>query len=152
MASELLALCGRPSLDGARVAMLCQPGPTYVLLQVSAEEGNVLNTTRIYLCAWCTQWGIWRAGGITVPLCPSHPLPELEYVVEDSQAELLAVDSSHSDTGSELVLGRSEESQLVGAWVCPDDFDDDARAAPKDGSLPFVRMDDPASIMYTSGE
>ena len=27
------------------------------------------------------QWGIWRAGGIAVPLCTSHPVPELEYIV-----------------------------------------------------------------------
>ena len=28
------------------------------------------------------QWGIWRAGGIAVPLCTSHPTPELEYIVQ----------------------------------------------------------------------
>ncbi len=27
------------------------------------------------------QWGIWRAGGIAVPLAISHPPPELEYVL-----------------------------------------------------------------------
>lgn len=30
--------------------------------------------------------GIWRAGGIAVPLCVSHPDPEIEYVVRDSGA------------------------------------------------------------------
>ncbi len=28
--------------------------------------------------------GIWRAGGIAVPLCVSHPDPELDYVIENS--------------------------------------------------------------------
>ena len=30
------------------------------------------------------QWGIWRAGGIAVPLSLFHPRPELEYVLEDT--------------------------------------------------------------------
>ncbi|MEM4657866.1 MAG: acyl-CoA synthetase, partial [Candidatus Methanosuratincola sp.] len=35
------------------------------------------------------MWGIWRAGGVAVPLSPSHPAPELEYVVTDSEASCL---------------------------------------------------------------
>ncbi len=51
-------------LDGAQdlqerpVAFLAPPGFQYVAL----------------------QWGIWRAGGIAVPLSLFHPRPELEYV------------------------------------------------------------------------
>jgi malonyl-CoA/methylmalonyl-CoA synthetase len=33
-----------------------------------------------------TQWGIWRAGGIAVPLCISHSRPELEYAIANSGA------------------------------------------------------------------
>lgn len=36
-----------------------------------------------------TQWGIWRAGGIAVPLCISHPRPELEYVIKNSGASII---------------------------------------------------------------
>lgn len=36
-----------------------------------------------------TQWGIWRSGGIAVPLCISHPLPELEYVIQDAQVSTI---------------------------------------------------------------
>ena len=36
-----------------------------------------------------TQWGIWRAGGIAVPLCVSHPRPELEYVILNSGASTI---------------------------------------------------------------
>ncbi|MCW5314090.1 AMP-binding protein [Nostoc sp. KVJ3] len=36
-----------------------------------------------------TQWGIWRAGGIAVPLCISHPRPELEYVISNSGASII---------------------------------------------------------------
>ena len=35
------------------------------------------------------QWGIWRAGGIAVPLCTSHPTPELEYIVQNSGASAI---------------------------------------------------------------
>ena len=35
-----------------------------------------------------TQWGIWRAGGVAVPLCVSHPVPELEYAIADSGATI----------------------------------------------------------------
>ena len=43
-----------------------------------------------FACA-ATQWGIWRAGGVAVPLAMTHPRPELEYVVDDSQASLLVI-------------------------------------------------------------
>jgi len=65
VASALLD--GRPDLSEARVAFLVPPGFTYV----------------------AAQWGIWRAGGIAVPLCTSHPRPELEYVIEDSAADIV---------------------------------------------------------------
>ena len=37
------------------------------------------------------QWGIWRAGGIAVPLAVSHPPPELEYTIRDSDASVVVV-------------------------------------------------------------
>lgn len=40
------------------------------------------------------QWGIWAAGGIAVPLCILHPLPSIQYVLEDTQAEIVI---AHSD-------------------------------------------------------
>ncbi|MSQ07857.1 MAG: long-chain fatty acid--CoA ligase [Dehalococcoidia bacterium] len=35
-----------------------------------------------------TQWGIWRAGGVAVPLKLTNPPPQLEYAVADSQASV----------------------------------------------------------------
>jgi malonyl-CoA/methylmalonyl-CoA synthetase len=58
-------LDGRASLDGARVAFMVPPGWEYV----------------------AAQWGVWRAGGVAVPLAVSHPEAELEYVVQDADAE-----------------------------------------------------------------
>ena len=62
------ALLGdRRDLAEERVAFLVPPGERYVAL----------------------QWGIWSAGGVSVPLCTSHPRGELEHVVTDSGASVL---------------------------------------------------------------
>ena len=56
--SAAVASClldGAADLAEARVAFLTPPGYHYV----------------------ATQWGVWRAGGVTVPLATSHPKPEL---------------------------------------------------------------------------
>ena len=60
-------LDGAADLAGARVAFLAPPGWDYVAV----------------------QWGIWRAGGIAVPLAVSHPPAELEYVVLDADAAVV---------------------------------------------------------------
>jgi len=62
-------LAGRTELAEARVAFLAPAGFAYV----------------------ATQWGIWRAGGVAVPLAVSHPPPELEYVIRDADAEVVVV-------------------------------------------------------------
>ena len=54
-------LNGAADLEEQPVAFLAPPGFQYVAL----------------------QWGIWRAGGIAVPLSLFYPRPELEYVIED---------------------------------------------------------------------
>lgn len=38
-----------------------------------------------------TQWGIWRAGGMAVPFCVTHPDAELKYVIDGSQADMVVV-------------------------------------------------------------
>ncbi len=55
-------LDGPMDLQQRPVAFLAPPGFHYVAL----------------------QWGIWRAGGIAVPLSVFHPRPELEYVLDDT--------------------------------------------------------------------
>src|SRR5687768_9734275 len=58
---------GREDLGQMRVAFLVRPGFDYVAV----------------------QRGIWRAGGVAVPLAASHPPPELEYVIRDSGAAVV---------------------------------------------------------------
>ncbi|MCG8470133.1 MAG: acyl-CoA synthetase [Gemmatimonadetes bacterium] len=62
----------RKDLKEKRVAFLMEPGFEYVV----------------------TQWAIWRAGGIAVPLCPDHPDPELEYVIDDADVAMLVATES----------------------------------------------------------
>jgi malonyl-CoA/methylmalonyl-CoA synthetase len=60
---------GRPSLEGARVAIWLPPGAAFaVALQA-----------------------VWHAGGVAVPLALSHPLPEIDYVLQDAAAAMLVV-------------------------------------------------------------
>src|SRR6516165_2050732 len=45
--------------------------------------------------AWvAVLWGIWRAGGIAVPLPIGSPVTELEYFVDDTKAALLIYDKA----------------------------------------------------------
>ncbi len=60
-------LAGRDDLAEERVAFLLTPGFPWV----------------------ATQWGIWKAGGVAVPLPVNSPKPELEYVLDDTRASIL---------------------------------------------------------------
>eukprot|EP00124_Ichthyophonus_hoferi_P004513 Ihof_evm2s507 gene=Ihof_evmTU2s507 len=44
-----------------------------------------------------TQWAIWQAGGMAVPLCDSHPPAEWNYYIKDSQAALIVAHRSFTD-------------------------------------------------------
>ena len=63
-------LGGREDLHEERVAFLITPGFPWVAV----------------------QWGIWRAGGIAVPLPLNSARPELEYFVDDTKASTLVFD------------------------------------------------------------
>jgi malonyl-CoA/methylmalonyl-CoA synthetase len=116
VAAALLA--GRADLDGARVAFLVPPGWEYVAV----------------------QWGVWRAGGIAVPLAISHPEAELEYVVQDADAETVI---AHADFAE--VLRRMAERN--GRRFLSTDDALSAEPSP----LPDIAEDRPAMIVYTSG-
>ncbi|KAL4797972.1 hypothetical protein BDV19DRAFT_357681 [Aspergillus venezuelensis] len=38
-----------------------------------------------------TQWAVWAAGGVCVPLCTSHPVKELLYTISDSDPSLILI-------------------------------------------------------------
>lgn len=75
-ASENVAanlLNGKPDLNEARITYLVPPSFEYTAV----------------------QWGVWAAGGIAVPLCVLHPLPSIQYVLEDTQADIVIAHSEY---------------------------------------------------------
>lgn len=84
--------------------------------------------------------GVWRAGGIAVPLCVSHPDPELDYVIKDCQAEIVIAHPDFEDCLQNLAI--SNESQYLS-------LEEVCRPEPKE--LPEVDKNQRAMIVYTSG-
>ena len=118
MATALLG--GTADLGGARVAFLAPPGFAWV----------------------AAPWGIWRAGGVAVPLAVSHPPPEHEYVIRDA--------------GAGIVLGHPEFADSLGpvAAACGARLVTTSEAlglAAVGSRLPAADDARPAMIIYTSG-
>ena len=111
-------LDGRANLDGARVCFLVPPGYDYVAV----------------------QWGIWRAGGVAVPLGMMHPLPELEYTLEDSGAMAIVADAGLLEKVRPLAGSRN--LPLLSSRVL---------MSHEPVALPVLEPDRPAMILYTSG-
>ncbi len=116
IASFLLG--GSGDLQEKPVAFLARPGFHYVAM----------------------QWGIWRAGGIAVPLSPLHPLPELEYVLQDTSPAAVLSQPDFSD----LLKPVAQKSGLRFGLAA-----DALKYAL--GSLPVVSPERRAMILYTSG-
>jgi malonyl-CoA/methylmalonyl-CoA synthetase len=124
---ELLAAAARAAtalLDGgrdlaeARVAYLVAPSAAHV----------------------ATQWGIWGAGGVAVPLCTTHPAPELAYAIDDAQATILVADAAHHPRLAPLAAARGLRL-----------LDTAALLAAEVRSLPDVDPGRRALILFTSG-
>jgi malonyl-CoA/methylmalonyl-CoA synthetase len=112
-------LADNEDLNQIRVAFLVPPSFTYVAV----------------------QRGIWRAGGVAVPLAVSHPPAELEYVIRDSGAALVVGDASSAS--SLIPLAKAARARFVRA-------EEALRASPADG-LPHLGSARRAMIIYTSG-
>ena len=111
-------LDGRANLDGARVCLLGPPGYDY----------------------GAGQWGIWRAGGVAVPLGMMHPLPELEYTLEDSGAMAIVADAGLLE--KVRPLAESRNLPLLSSRVL---------MSHEPVALPVLEPDRHAMILYTSG-
>lgn len=86
-----------------------------------------------------TQWGIWRAGGIAVPLCQLHPRPELEYVITHSGATLIVAHPKF-----ETILRPIAEDHQLRLILTSDTL-------PAAAFLPAIASTRRALILYTSG-
>jgi malonyl-CoA/methylmalonyl-CoA synthetase len=110
-------------------------------------DNEDLNQTRVAFLVHpsfayaAVQRGIWRAGGVAVPLAVSHPPAELDYVIRDSGAGVVVGDKASASTL--LPLARAAHARFVSA-------DDAVRANPAE-SLPHLGSNRRAMIIYTSG-
>ena len=88
------------------------------------------------------QRGIWRAGGVAVPLAVSHPPAELEYVIRDSGASVVVADPA---LGGDADAAGARRARAV--------RDDEHRAG--GAAWPTIcrtwRRTRRAMIIYTSG-
>ena len=108
-------------LNEARVAFMLQPGLHYV----------------------STLWAIWLAGGVAVPLCITHPLPSLEYVLDDTQSSILVISKEFKEVLAPYI-------QLANIRVIViEDVIEERIAFP--ASLPEIEKHRNALILYTSG-
>jgi malonyl-CoA/methylmalonyl-CoA synthetase len=107
-------------LNEARVAFLVTPGCAYA----------------------ATQRGIWRAGGVAVPLALSHPPTELAYVLADSGARIAVADPATANT-----LGPVAAAAGVRFLTTTEAM----RGAPIRHLPPHVGATRRAMIIYTSG-
>ncbi len=111
-------LHGARDLTEARIAFLIPPGLHYV----------------------ATLWGIWRAGGVAVPLGVTHPQPELEYVIQDSGARIII-----AHPGFETRLQPLARKQGLRFLSTADLLE------PNAADLPAIDLQRRAMIIYTSG-
>lgn len=86
------------------------------------------------------QWGIWLAGGIAMPLCLSHPLPEIEYVLQDTDAAFLVLHPNFIEKLQPLAEKRNIRFVQTNEAI---------KASPK--PLPEIGTKRRAMILYTSG-
>jgi malonyl-CoA/methylmalonyl-CoA synthetase len=116
VATALLA--GHEDLQEERVAFLVTPGFPWV----------------------ATQWGIWRAGGVAVPLPLSSTRPELEYFIDDTAASTLLFD----DRAASFLAPIAEARGIRGLSY-------ERLPARQPTELPDISSDRRAMILYTSG-
>lgn len=86
------------------------------------------------------QWGIWQAGGIAVPISPHHPLAEVEYILQDSQADFLLLPQEKIEYYQPLCQELN---------ITPFSFEETLESAID--PLPEVETSQKAFMIYTSG-
>ncbi|TWU24835.1 Long-chain-fatty-acid--CoA ligase [Novipirellula galeiformis] len=111
-------LAGADDLNEARIAYLVPAGEGYIQ----------------------TQWGIWRAGGIAVPLSTSATEKELEYTLTDSQTSTVIATSELIPRLTSLC--KQLDIRLLSV--------DDVPSTPT-ARLPEISTERRAMILYTSG-
>ena len=117
-----LLLGQKEDLAEARVAFMVNPGVDYVSV----------------------QWAIWIAGGIAVPLCLTYPPRSLDYVIQDTAADLIVASDEYLPLLEPLSQGKRpfrlfSISEMMQSRMFPEK------------SLPVLDLSRKAMILYTSG-
>ena len=86
-----------------------------------------------------TQWGIWRAGGVAVPLCVSHPRREIEQVVQDIEPDTIVYHPEFED--KVRPLAEDLNIRLLSIFESETEY----------CALPQIALNRRAMILYTSG-
>jgi malonyl-CoA/methylmalonyl-CoA synthetase len=87
------------------------------------------------------QRGIWRAGGVAVPLAISHPPAELDYVIRDSGASVVVSDPASASML--MPIAKAARARFLTTTT--------ALAASMGEDLPHLGSNRRAMIIYTSG-
>jgi malonyl-CoA/methylmalonyl-CoA synthetase len=109
----------RRDLQEARVAFLILPGFEHIAV----------------------QWGIWRAGGVAVPLPVTHPASELDYMIRDADAALVVSDASGVERVAPLATAAGAR------FLNAEELLEHGPA----GGLDAISPDRRAMMVYTSG-
>jgi malonyl-CoA/methylmalonyl-CoA synthetase len=89
------------------------------------------------------QWGIWRAGGVAVPMAVSHPTAELEHVLDDAQPEAVVAHPALVERVADAAAARGVPLRLTTDLVGPDD--------PVGPTLPTLDPKRACMMLHTSG-
>ena len=116
VAAALLAACD--DLEEVRVAFLATPGFPWVAV----------------------QWGIWRAGGVAVPLPLNSTTSELGYFIEDTGASVVVVDALAEPLLEPIAAARGIRRLSY-----------DEALAHQTAQLPDIAIQRRAMVLYTSG-
>ncbi|MBD8507729.1 long-chain fatty acid--CoA ligase [Hoyosella sp. G463] len=127
------------------------------LITVGVKHGDrvaLLANTRY---EWTVlDYAIWSAGGVTVPIYASSSSDQVEWILEDSAAVVLVVETTENATAHKavtdaakalkkvLVIDEGALDELVAAGA---DLDDDVVTE----RVNSLKASDPATLIYTSG-
>ncbi|EGC28424.1 hypothetical protein DICPUDRAFT_93333 [Dictyostelium purpureum] len=92
-----------------------------------------------------TQWGIWRSGGVAVPLSISHPPHELEYTITNSKSSMVLTNKENYSMLAEI--GRKVGVQVI---EIPEIGNGSPNKEVQHKIMPFD-INRNAQIIYTSG-
>lgn len=88
-----------------------------------------------------TQWAIWLAGKIAVPVHIAHPASEIEYLLEDTGSRLFIYDDSLEEKALSVANANNIRVPLSALLAVGND----------DIALPEVLQEEDAMMIYTSG-